>query len=758
MTIPFPPNGVPEGGPESVGLADDEMQRILAEITGAVPPGQPSTMPQESQANDKVQATPVSPDEDPTPDVERQRQQLAALVGSDCPLAGTDPEPTDSDWAGWVRGLWQSREQAVSTHLWLIEANRLFRAGEQWISSENRQPWREPARAKETVRRKHNLFGPALDWRLNIAMEQRPGFKVNPATTDADDKQKAEARQYALEYQHDAQRMDKKAKEAAYWAQTDGVAFWHLSWDPDAGPWDERMGDTPGQRKPLGDLRTDVLRCEQVRVAPNATASTPPQWVVIREVLSAQEAAQRYGYAGVVGAGFGNGFGASTSAADPLASWVMAVANPGEGSRLRNEETVERFTVYVAPQPDVLPDGLQMVVVGDRVVWGPQGLLFGVIPVVPVRDGSSDPSYFPRPICEQWKATQQAINILLSKWYENIRVNAGGRFLSRAGSIVKETFLGGVTSVLEVNAGAIDQALVPMQGFSIGNDVKEALQLEIKTFGDLSGYNDTARGSVAGDSGRAILAAREQLERVFAPPITALAQAFTEWAKVSLAGMAWGYDVPRDLGAIGKGRPDLARQLSAEDFDGANDVIVEPSTLMPMSSSLRQFLLDNALEKGVIDAGEYRRRSPFGDVRNMETPDADQKARGERIADAILQQQPAPPMRWQDNEAIHQDVLERRILLRDDIDPNVLALADQRWKELANQAMMKQGGQPAQMSGGPPGSSPVANGGGSPSPFAPTPASQPLASANPPMAAAPTVVQAVADDPALAQALQAMPQ
>jgi hypothetical protein len=44
-------------------------------------------------------------------------------------------------------------------------------------------------------------------------------------------------------------------------------------------------------------------------------------------------------------------------------------------------------------------------------------------------------------------------------------------------------------------------------------------------------------------------------------------------------------------------------------------------------------------------------------------------------------------MRWQDNEAIHQDVLDREILLQDDLDPNVIAAASQRWIELATATM-----------------------------------------------------------------------
>jgi hypothetical protein len=280
-----------------------------------------------------------------------------------------------------------------------------------------------------------------------------------------------------------------------------------------------------------------------------------------------------------------------------------------------------------------------------------------------------------------------------------------------------------------------------MPNFSVANDVKEALSLEKKAFEDASGYNDTSRGQFSSSSsGRAILAAREQLERVFAPSVLAIANAMTEWAKVTLAGMAWGYDVPRDLGAVGKSRPDLARALNAQDFDGSADVKVEPETLMPMPKAMRLFLLDELFQKQLIDARQYQRLMPFAIVKQIQSPDADQEARANRIADALLTRQSVPPMRWQDNEAIHQDVLERKILLQDDIDEDVIQAADARWRELATQAAQKQGA-PAPQAPAPAG--PQAMGGENP--FAPSPAQMPTATTLPGIAVEPAIAQGAAN-------------
>lgn len=705
-------------------IVDDAMQDVL---DGA--PADAETPNEEVAPNADAEAEDESA-------AEALRNLQRALYGSDFPLANPGNEEEESAWASWARGRWECRAEAVQQHLHLIERNRMFRAGQQWVSSQQYGVWREPPKPRDAARVVYNMVDKALDQRLQILVDQRPGFSVTPMTPDPDDKRKAQAQQLALEYQYEQMNMPRKSREAGFWAQTDGVSFWHFYWNPDRGPWDERMGDGSAARAPLGDLDCQTLRVEQVRVSSNATATEAPYWVVVREVISKEEAAYRYGSEGVDASdsSLGTGNSPAYSGAEGLATWVLSQTTIGEGQRLRNEDVVDRFTIYMAPHAEALPEGLQLVVVGNKVVAGPLPLLWSTIPVVRIPDGSSDPSYYPRPVMEQWLDHQMRVNALLSKWVENIRVNAGGRFLVRPSAISTETFMGGLTSMIEVRgAGSMGDSIQPVQGFSVGNDVKEALALEKTAFEDASGWNAVSRGQVTGESGRAIIASREQLERVFSPAVNALAGAYTDMAKVCLAGMAWGYDMPRSLGAIGKGRPDLARAINASDFDGQCDVKVEPATLMPMPMAFRLYLLDNWLQSGVIDIKEYRRRQMFAVARDMASPDEDQEARAKRIADAIRMQEPVPAMRWQDNEAIHQDVLEREILLQDDLPEEVIMQADERWKALADQAAQKQGGMPPDpQMGGLNGPAPTPGPSAASVPQVP-PASLPLAANNPPI-------------------------
>lgn len=714
----------PHEAPPMIDPAISMIQQAVTEAMGV-------EVPEETQGHANEILEPNPPEFLSHIPADEQAKLLAvALYGSDFPAINEDHQ--EIDWASWARSRWAAHAGAVEKHLHLIERNRLFRAGQQWVSAQKgKTGWREPLKPVDSARLVYNMIDKALDQRLQVITDQRPGFHVEPMTSDPEDKRKAEARQMALEYQYDQQRMDEVSKESAYWAQTDGVAFEHTFWDPDAGPWDEAMDG-----KPLGDLRTQVLRVEQVRVSANATRTQKPYYVIIREVIPASEAAYRYGVSGVQE----NATLAPSVGSDSATQrWTLEQTTVGEGDRLKNQDTIERFTIYIDKQPDILPDGLQMVIIGDSVIWGPGPLLFKTIPVIPVRDGSSDPSYYPRPIMEQWLDHQVRMNALISGAIDNYRVNKGGRFITRAGAFKQETFVGGGTSNWEINGtvGSLDDVIKPVPGFSIGSDFQLLFEIEKKAFEDASGYNDTSRGQISGDaSGRAILAAREQLERVFAAPVQARAQAFTEWAKVQISGMAFGYDVPRNLGSVGKGRPDLASALSAKDFDGTADVKVAAETLMPMPRVYRQFRLDALFDKQLITPQQYMRRQEWALTNDLDTPDEDQEARAKRICEAIRMRKPVPEMRWQDNEAIHQDVLERQIILQDNLEPDIVHAAQQRWADLANQATQKQGGAPMgapSLSGAP---APTPGG----APPALPPGTQPLPAMNPSVGAEPPEV------------------
>ncbi|MGJ0510194.1 MAG: hypothetical protein ACR652_24370 [Methylocystis sp.] len=677
---------------------------------------------------------------------------LRAMYGNEFPLAGDEnTDPRSDQWASWASNLWRFHSAGVNIRLHLVERNRLFRRGVQWVSAIGIGPWREPPKPRDSARVVDNMIAPALDQRVQILAEQRPGFRCRPENQDQKNLKKAEAQQVALEYQYDQQSMRKVMMELAYWAGTDGVSFGETYWDPDAGPWDQLFlpaTDHNGQplydqngvmqlqstgQMPLGEVKTRCRRMDQVRVSSNASATTKPYYWVIRDAIPESVAVQEYGPEVLADMEHG---GAQDSAIDSSPAMRMGYQFPTPDELLRNIPTVDRFTVY-CDKSDALKGGLYMVVVGRKVVVQPTPLLWGCVPVFRWTDGSTDPSFYPQAIMEGWVDSQMRVNVLKSKWVESIRLNTGGKVLARENTLSTETLVGGTTTVIGVKGPAshsIGDMVQPFPAFSIGEDVKELLETEKGVFEALSGWNSTSRGQFEStESGRALLVIREQIERIFAPMVNAAAESMEEWAKITIAAMRWGYDTQRSLAVEGHGRPDLARAVTSDDFDGVANVLIEPETLMPLPRALRLFMLDDMYSKGLMTQQEYRRRLPFAFTQNIDTPDTDHYARAQRAVEALRNQMqqimqagpmgmmmppnpnpPECPILWQDNEAIHQDALERQLILPDDPQENppmLRSLAFERWMMLAQQSAMKaagmapsmgvpagppQGGQPSQ--------------------------------------------------------------
>lgn len=682
MTLPLP---VPL--PEAEEPVATGLDALRVELDKENPAFVPEVSPHPLTSDVPAEDDPVEALTDGQTD-ELAKQAMTALYGNTFPLAGNNP--TEDDWVRWSDALWDRHSAAMQERLHIVKRNRLFRKGIQWISSLGLGPWREPPKPRDSARVVHNMIGPALDYRVQLIAENRPGFRMRPEGNDPNKMKRAEAQQFALEYQYSQQNMSKILREMEYWAGTDGIAFCEETWDPERGPWEEYLlGERP---QPVGDIKPRVLRIEQVRCSANATMSEEPWYLIIKEVIAKATAVKLYGPE-VAEVESERTDPTVTGRLSPAIRLGFQTVDPQELQR--DQDVVERTTVYCKPS-QYLPKGLMLIVVGKKVIFMDQ-LPIGCIPVWWVRDGSSDPAFFPKAIMEDWIDSQMRVNAILSKWVENVRLNAGPKLLAKQHALVGETLVGGTMSVIEVKGlGEVNSNVRPIEAFSLAQDAKELLALEQKTFEDLSGWNDTTRGQSGADqSGRAILANRETMERIFAPVINAATEGMQHWAKITLAWMAWGYDMPRTI-ALNAGRPDLARVVTAQDFNGVTDVWIDPETLMPMPRALKIFLLDQMYDRRLIDAREYRQRYQFGFVRNLQYPDDDQEARARRVCEAIRQtaNPMALPILWMDDEAVHQDILQRELLLPDDVPQPIRGAAFERWMMLAQQSQMKMGGMP----------------------------------------------------------------
>lgn len=680
--VAFSPSFAPSAGTPM--LATPGMQPV--DLSQFLTPPTPQTITAETQGEtpDVVSMLQDEIKQRELADQDKRTKAMKAIYGSNFPLV-MDATPSDSDWTRWCDDRWTIHRPGMQHNIWMAERNRQFRAGYQWQSRINSMgAWRETPTPRDSVKIVDNRIRPALAWAMQVVAEQRPGWQFKPTNTDADRERKAEAQQRAVEYQYDAQKKRLIDKEAIYWAQTDGVAFQMTYYDPDLGPWEAWEPDKPGQATPMGEPMTRVFRIEQTVVSSEATSTIPPMYQIVRDIIPMQYAVSLYG-PDVADAPDQALLAQQTSQFSTTNQYAYAPL-------YQNQMTVSRYFIF-CDRKDWLPEGLTAVVVGRKLVYGPKPLLIGRIPMVRITDGSEDPAYFPVPKMNQIIGPQMRINMLWSKWYQSIRQNAGGRYATKSNAVSAETLIGGETTMLEVRtSGDIREAILPVNGFSVGADIKEALDREIQTIEDLTGYTKEARGQFESDqSGRAILAQRETLERSFAPLVGALSEGNTEWAKQTVGWMKFGYQLPRKIAILGKNRSDLAMELTADMLDGIVDITVDPASMIPKPRALKQWEVDQAFDRKIIGVDEWRERSEFGDTNDFQTPNDIQYAKAKRVSEQLKLRQPVEAILWQDDEAIHQNVLERDLILAGGTDPDVLKAAQQRWQQLAQQHGTKTG-------------------------------------------------------------------
>jgi hypothetical protein len=249
---------------------------------------------------------------------------------------------------------------------------------------------------------------------------------------------------------------------------------------------------------------------------------------------------------------------------------------PFPSSQQKYKESVYDWTVYIAPDGQDIEEGMWARLIGGHYIEGANELPGQVYPFARFTDGSTDPSFYPRPVMSTWIGDQIVVNALASLLIQHARIHGLGRLMSLKGTLLTETYNTLVGSLLEYEGMKPDQ----LRAQNAGGDVWQLFQEAKKGLEDKTGWNDLARGQVLGEagggmqdvSGRAVLGAREMLERTFGPMVQAAAEGATEWCEVTVKYAAWLFgDTPRMIptvgGRVGLGEKDQPQATRGRRFD-----------------------------------------------------------------------------------------------------------------------------------------------------------------------------------------------
>ncbi len=146
----------------------------------------------------------------------------------------------ECDWsnktsvAELARRLWRDQDSHRQQIKMKVLRNIEFVVGNQWHRWDKQSQAMEPndLRAPWEANLVFNRILPTMEQKLSQLIRRDPAWQVAPATDDHQDRAVARLSNDVLGwYWTDGLRMPEKVREAATWAMTSGVAFFHGTWD-----------------------------------------------------------------------------------------------------------------------------------------------------------------------------------------------------------------------------------------------------------------------------------------------------------------------------------------------------------------------------------------------------------------------------------------------------------------------------------------------------------------------------------------------
>lgn len=668
-----------------------------------------------------------------------EHRKLEKLYGIDFP-GGNQME--GEAWVRWLERQFRAQEHSMQAKKLNASLHRNFRMNRQWLTTRDGRKWKSAGDLGGKPRPTLNLFGPALDFRLGVVEDQKPGFNALPLPSQSTSSYEvAEAQQSLAEYYYNRDRYWNLFRAARASAQTDGMCLVHVYVEDNAGEVREDVrligsaqpefekfkaagyevndkgfvvvpiGEAgeplpPGTTSRIfktGDISSRLVYAHEVLVDPEAKSvngQDAANWIIVRRLRDLETARLLCNDPELEA----DGSRLSSTYSDANI-WGVEDATlwrnntpPWPTKKQAEKEGIWDYTIYIRPHPDTFPDGLCRRVIGHKMAseeYQKDSLSGGLLPFARVTDGTSDDDFWPRPICADWVTDQIQINGLLLQMMQQAQHYGGTRVMALNGTMLQESFNDIMGSVLLYEGLKPD--IIPAQSSSV--DLKEMLSFLIQKFEDKTSWNQLSRGQVQGQagggmqdvSGRALLGARDLLERPFGPVVAAAAEGVSEWAQLVVAHAKDLFSTDRLIPLMGD-RPDLARKLKGSDLGPYPVVYVDPETFMPMPRSLRHQMLQQLAESGWITPENFIRRAPYADIRNVHYGDRAQWDRAqwmnlqlEERWEEFLELDPemlygfgATPIFYSDSPPVHKQALDE--LIADDKKPwQVRMLASQRY-------------------------------------------------------------------------------
>ena len=323
---------------------------------------------------------------------------------------------------------------------WTLNAN--FLVGNQYCEI---NPYRGDIEQLEPVydwleRETFNQIAPLIETRIANLKKLSYAMKVNPATNELDDYDKAETATNVLQHIQKATDFESKKNTAIHWNELCGNCFWLSWWDKDGG---EKVAvettievDENGEQKQKdvayyqGELDYGLITPYEIYPESIFKQSVEAQRsIILEQVKTVDDIYDLYGVKV-------DGSSVETFELTPLASGGgFGYENTTVTIGHRTLEKAEKVVTYFERPTKHKPNGQMIIIVGDTELVYYGDLPYSRIPIVQTVCIEVAGQFFGKSTIERMIPIQRAYNGCVNRIHEYIKHIAIGSYITEEGSI-----------------------------------------------------------------------------------------------------------------------------------------------------------------------------------------------------------------------------------------------------------------------------------------------------------------------------------
>jgi len=571
-----------------------------------------------------------------------------------------------------------------------------FFDGKQYRSYSQGRP-SEPKAPSWRVRSVNNYIKPIVNTVASKLTQSRPAFIVRPTGAEDDQRQKAKASEYLLDYLYRQLKMQTVTHETVWWAALTGSGFFNCYWDGQAGK-TFQVGDSfQATGFPVVESWSpfDIYPDPEVAHLHNA------KWVILAHVWSGPEIDKRW--PGVLATlEQKNKTNTTTYASDDDSSRNADIRGYISDT---GDEKVYKVLEYQERPSAEHPEG-RRIIVSESVLLEETHLPGRKFSITQVKIGEMSGRFWGTGVVQGLVPIQREINRTISSIIELRNLASQPPWVAAAGSISKNGIKNRPDHIVFYNAN-VGPPPQRVPAVPIPNSLYELADILKTNMYDISGVHEIShgRGPSGVISGRALGVLADQDSVKLGPAARSLEEAFSDLGAGLLEMWRENMETEVTVAVVSESHRSEAIRFHRDHID-STDVEVQTGSLLPKFASYEREISLQLLQLGGFGPMEdpetlVKFRKAFGSMGLKEFIDDDSAERNYQRQENMMMMDPENhsyiKVGWWHNHVVH--VSELLVFMKSpefrELDPQTQQFYELHLAEHYRQLQLQMQGLPA---------------------------------------------------------------